>query len=271
MNPMNKVLLRCAAVAAVVLCGPAYAQDAPADETAAEPASEAPVETTAEPASETPVREQISNETATQAEQTLEEDLALLWGSRREIKVVQKRLVEKDGRFELMPYASIVPNDDFIVYYPLGLRLGYHFSEAFAVEGSFAYALDVDTGLAEFLETGGPGLRRAAIQEQISMFYNVNILWAPLYGKLSLLGYKLTHFETYVGLGFGMFHTTEYPADDPEGNPKVKPSGNTVLGFRWFITDHFNIRTEYRQYFFQKYNGGVSIPAELSLGLGITI
>lgn len=254
---MNKVLLRCAAVAAVVLCGPAYAQDAPAEE---------PAETATPSAAGG-----VSDEAASEAEEQLEEDLALFWGNRREIKVVQKRLVEKDGRFELMPFASIIPNDDFIVYYPLGLRIGYHFSEAFAVEAAYAYALDYDTGLAEFLESGGPGLRRAAIQEQISMFYNVNILWAPIYGKISLLGLKLTHFETYLGLGFGMFHTEEFPPDNPNGNAKIKPSGNTVLGFRWFINDHLNVRTEYRQYFFQKYNGGVSIPAELSLGLGITI
>ena len=40
---------------------------------------------------------------------------------------------------------------------------------------------------------------------------------------------------------------------------------------RWFISDMFNIRTEYRQHFFQKFGGGVSIPVELSLGLGVTI
>ena len=51
----------------------------------------------------------------------------------------------------------------------------------------------------------------------------------------------------------------------------MKPAGNTVLGFRWFISDMFNIRTEYRQHFFQKFGGGVSIPVELSLGLGVTI
>ena len=46
---------------------------------------------------------------------------------------------------------------------------------------------------------------------------------------------------------------------------------NAVLGFRWFINDHFNIRTDYRHYFFQKFGGGVSIPAEFSLGLGFLI
>ncbi len=262
---MNKVLLRFAAVVAmVVVSGPAWAQDAP-EETAEPPAAEgaeAPAE--AAPA-------EVSDATASKAERALEQDMALFWGNRREIKVVQKRLVEKDGRFELMPYVSVIPNDEFIIYYPVGLRVGYHFSEAFSVEASYAYALQQETQLAGFLEGEGIGLKRADIQEKISMFYNANILWAPLYGKLSLLGYKLTHFETYVGLGFGLFNTTEFPADNPDGNAKNKLSGNAILGFRWFINDTLNVRTEYRQYFFQKFQGGVSIPVELSLGLGITL
>lgn len=262
---MNKVLLRFAAVVAmVVVSGPTWAQDAP-EETAEEAApTEAGEEEAAAPA-------EVSDATASKAERALEQDMALFWGNRREIKVVQKRLVEKDGRFELMPFASIIPNDEFIVYYPVGMRIAYHFSEAFAVEASYAYALQQETQLATFLEGEGIGLKRADIQEKISMFYNANILWAPLYGKLSLLGYKLTHFETYIGLGFGLFNTTEFPAENPNGNAKNKLSGNAILGFRWFINDTVNIRTEYRQYFFQKFQGGVSIPAELSLGLGITL
>lgn len=264
---MNKVLLRFAALAAMVLAsGPTWAQDAPEGEAPAEEAS--PDAPAADGATET---EEVSDATATQAERALERDLALFWGNRREIKVVQKRLVEKDGRFELMPYVSIIPNDEFILYYPLGLRVGYHFSEAFSVEASYAYAVQQETKLATFLEGEGIGLKRADIQEKISMFYNANILWAPFYGKLSFLGYKLTHFETYIGLGFGLFNTTEFPADNPNGNAKNKLSGNTIVGFRWFINDTLNLRTEYRQYFFQKFQGGVSIPAEISLGLGITL
>jgi len=266
MNPMNKVLLRFAALAAMVLAsGPTWAQDAPEGETpAAEGVDSGEGEAEAGQA-------EVSDATATKAERVLERDLALFWGNRREIKTVQKRLVEKDGRFELMPYASIIPNDEFIVYYPVGLRIGYHFSEAFSVEASYAYAIQQETKLATFLEAEGIGLKRADIQEKISMFYNANILWAPFYGKLSFLGYKLTHFESYIGLGVGLFNTTEFPAENPNGNDKNKISGNTIVGFRWFINDTLNLRTEYRQYFFQKFQGGVSIPAEISLGLGITL
>jgi outer membrane beta-barrel protein len=212
------------------------------------------------------------------AEKELENDLAKFWGSRRRVKVVQRRLFKKDGRMELAAFAGMIPNDDFVNYYPVGIRVSYHFSEAFSVEGSFAEALDSKTDLASFLEDKdtGFGLKRASVQEIIDRYFNVNILWAPIYGKISLLGLKLSHFETYVGMGFGMFQTEELKVGDPEPDKNTKPSGSTIFGFRWFLTDMINVRTEYRQYFFQKHDGqggtgGVSIPVELSIGLGITI
>ena len=259
---MNVNVSLSAAVAALLFTSPALAEDAAPADAAAAPAAD----TAADAASA------VSDATATQAEKTLEEDLALFWGKRREVSVVQRRLVEKDGRVDVTAALSTIPNDDFIAYFPLGLRAGYHFSESFAVEASFAYALQNPSDLTTFLkEDPQISLKEAEIQEKIDMFYNVAVLWAPIYGKVSVLGNKLTHFETYVGLGAGVFHTTTKDANHPDPQPEVKPAGNTVLGFRWFINDNFNLRTDYRHYFFQKFGGGVSIPAEFSLGLGFLI
>jgi outer membrane beta-barrel protein len=256
---MSRVLML---LMALTLAGPAFAQDEPAaaPEASDDEAAPGPDATTVE----------MEDASATSAERALEGDLAKFWGSRRKVKVVQKRLFEKDGRLELTPYGGVVPNDDFIVYIPVGARVGYHFSEAFTVEGSFAYAIEERTDLATFLEEEKI-LKRADIQEIVKMYYNVNLLWSPIYGKISLLGLKLSHFETYFGLGFGLFHIKEIPAINPTGNDVTKLGGNTVFGFRWFITDMINFRTDYRQYFFEKFKGGVSIPVELTLGVGITI
>lgn len=254
---MTKVLVLAAALAAASTLTPAYAQEGASD-----------AATEAAPAA--PAGGAIDNAVATEAEKNLEADLAMFWGKRREVKVVQKRAVEKDGRFEITPNFSVIPNDDFIMYFPVGLRVGYHLSEAFAVELSGSYAIQSNTGLTDFLEQEA-GLRRADLQEEISLYYNLSLLWAPIYGKISVLGYKLAHFETYVGLGVGLVHTTEIPEGNPEGNDVNKPAANTVLGFRWFINDWLNVRTEYRHFFFEKFDGGVSMPVELSLGVGFMI
>jgi outer membrane beta-barrel protein len=242
----------------VALCGTAQAQDkqvenaAKVDSASAEAAGEAVNSTSAK-------------------KLVIEKDLAKFWGQRREVKVVQRRLYNKDSRFEASLFGGVIPNDDFIVYFPTGVRAAYHLTEGFSAELSYALAIDNQSDLSSFLTSEGIDLKRADIQEFVDMYYGVNILWAPIYGKISILGLKLSHFDAYVGVGFGLFHTREIPPDNPDGNDKIKPSGNTIFGFRWFITDTFNIRTEYRQHFFQKFQGGVSIPVELTLGLGITI
>lgn len=261
-NPMNKVLMLMAALA-VFFSAPAMAQEE-------SPAKDAPAAAADTDAAETAEGAAAADDSATEAEKGLEKDLDVFYGKRRNIRIVQKRLFEKDGRIDATLVGGIIPNDDFLVYYPVIGRVGYNFSEAFSVELSFAYAFDQNSELTDFLETT-IGLKRADIQEVISMYYGVNILWAPIYGKIGLLGSKLTHFETYVGVGGGVVHTTEFEPENPAGNEARKPAGNTVLGFRWFVTDLINIRTEYRHFFFEKFGGGISTPVELSLGLGFTI
>ncbi len=261
-----------AALAALVSMGTAHAQDNPPAEgggtEAAAPSSESSGASEAAPAAD-----EVSDDTATKAEKELEGDLAEIWGQQREIEVVQKRLFEKDGRLEFTLFGSTIPNDDFIVYYPLGGRIGYHISESFDVEASFAYALNQDTGLTEFLKTDPAiGLKEADIEEIIQFYYHVDLLWSPIYGKISLLGAKLTHFDTYIGLGAGLVHKTERtPGDNFQQNEVRKPAANIAAGFRWFLTDSFNVRTEYRHMFFEKARGGVSKPVELSLGVGFLL
>ena len=276
MYGMSRDPLLTATIAAFLSVGVAQAQEAPAPapDAPAAPApagGEAPAAPAEGAAAEGAAPGQVSDASATEAEKALEQDLNLFWGKRREVSVVQRRLVEKDGRFEATPYFGTIPNDDFIVYFPMGLRLGYHFSEQFAVEVSGAYALDKQSDLANFLVTDadGPGLKDVQIQEILKSYYTLNVLWAPFYGKISLLGAKLTHFETYIGLGGGLFLSETTRPENPVPQDKRSAAGSALLGFRWYINEYVNIRTDYRHYFFEKFGGGVSIPAEFSLGAGV--
>lgn len=219
-----------------------------------------------------PAKAEESSSDGLSSQAALEEDLALVWGTNREVKVVQRREFVKDGRIEAAAFGGVVPNDDFLIYYTAGFRVGYHFTESLMVEASFSKSFQNDTGLTDFL-VEEIEINQAEIREKIQMFYNVNILWSPIYGKLSFLGTKLTHFDTFIGLGVGAFHNDERDKDsNPQPTAVIKPAANTVLGFRWHITDMINIRTEYRHYFFQKVAriGGISKPVELSLGVGFS-
>jgi outer membrane beta-barrel protein len=203
----------------------------------------------------------------------IKKDLALFWGKKREVKVVQRRTYLKDSKIDVTLNGGIIPNDDFLVYYLTGVNVGYHFAESFAVEGSFNMAFDQLSGLSDYLRNESDiGLKNAQIREFIKYFYNVSVLWSPIYGKVSILGQKLAHFGIYTGLGLGMMHTEGYESpENPDSQPQTKPAANAIIGFRWHLTDMFSLRTEYRHYFFEKIAASeLSTPIALNLGLTAT-
>ena len=210
--------------------------------------------------------------TVTTPEDQIEQDLTLFWGKKREVKVVQRRSFTKDGKIDVTLSSGIVPNDDFLVYYLVGLQGAYNFAESFSVELSFYKAFDQESGLGEFLKNSDIGLKDAQIREFIQFFGNLSVLWSPIYGKISLLGQKLSHFGVYTGLGIGMMMTEGYDSPlNPVLQSKAKPQVNAIAGFRWHLTQQFSLKTEYRHYFFEKIAANeLSTPIALNLGLTMT-
>lgn len=203
----------------------------------------------------------------------IEKDLALFWGKKREVKVVQRRLFSKDGKLDLTIGGGIIPNDDFLVYYLSTARVGYHFAESFEVEASGSFAFEQLSGLGDFLRNESDiGLKDAQIREFIRQFYNISVLWSPVYGKVSFLGQKLTHFDVFLGAGLGLMFTEGYESpENPDLQSKSKLAANIALGFRWHINNQFSIRTEYRHYFFEKIAANeLSTPIGLNLGVTTT-
>jgi hypothetical protein len=59
------------------------------------------------------------------------------------IKTIQRKTFMKIHRFEASPHAAFVANDPFLNRYIVGSGLAYHFTEIFAVEGSFDFSPDL--------------------------------------------------------------------------------------------------------------------------------
>lgn len=196
---------------------------------------------------------------------TLEGDLDSFWAEQRRVRVLQRRLYQTDGDFQLSLYVGSVPNDPFLNYFPVGLRFGYHLSETLAVELSGAYNIETQTDLADFLdETGDVSVFLRDIQKWRA---NVAILWSPIYGKFSFAGTKLAHFDWFLGAGVGVVGV-ENPSTDNlnDVSTGVKPEVAIITGWNLHLTQRWALRLDYRQFIFQKEDGGVAFPSELSLG-----
>jgi outer membrane beta-barrel protein len=150
---------------------------------------------------------------------------------------VENRFFLKEGRFEISPMIGYVPNNPFARRYVGGAVVGYHFSEAISLQANISYSPDLGEndlkGLTAVLldraynasATGGSDFQQPLDKVQLSGLFG--IAWAPLYGKINLVGETVLNFDFYGFAGVGMVTKHNYIATyDENGNLET---GDIVL------------------------------------------
>jgi outer membrane beta-barrel protein len=199
----------------------------------------------------------------------LGDELQDYWAERRGVEVISRRLYEKVGRHQLSLYGSVIPNDPFLNYYPIGLRYDYYLLESIALEIDGSYIGDTfrsDSDLETFL--GGEGVNVDLLdQQRWRAHFGVN--WSPFYGKIAFLNQKLIHFDFNLFGGIGVVNVRSLTADRTREEDEYKVEGSLGAGFNIWLSQMFSIRIDYRQFIFEKAGGGVSNPSEISLGFSV--
>ncbi len=196
----------------------------------------------------------------------LDERLLQYWGNEtREIETLQKRIYRKESRHEFTLFGGVIPNDAFFSYYPLGLRWDMFFAEDFAFEVWGSYAIRVNSDLEDFLEDNFNQSILVDVPQSLQWLAGVDFLWSPVHGKIGLLTDKLTHFDMHLAFGVGVIGTTVRQLG--EETSKIDIAGNIGLGMRVFLSEQLALRLDYRQYFYPAEGGGLSHPAEVTLGV----
>ncbi len=200
------------------------------------------------------------------------------WGQKRAVKVIQKRLFQKDGRHELGVFFGTIPNDEFMMYYPTGLRYNYYFSEDLGMEIFGEYLIGQQSDLSDFL--ADPEVFNVQIQTHLpqKLMWTAGLegLWSPVHGKVGMFTSKLFHFDLHLALGVGAIGTEVRTRDigkleegESSRKHKVDVAANVGAGVRMFFLDWLAVRLEYRHFFYaadDEGGGGLSYPAEISLG-----
>jgi outer membrane beta-barrel protein len=189
------------------------------------------------------------------------------------LEVVQPRAVSKARALELSVAVGVIPNDAFLVYVPIGLRIAYHLSERWALELGASYQLAADTGLRDFLEESDAQLR-ARLRERQQLRAGIGVLFAPAYGKISLGGAVL-HFDGFLSGGAGVVRTGEEP--ELRLRAALRPDLHLGLGLRAFLGPRWLLRLELRQHLCFRpeddagRGGGLGFPTEISVALGVLL
>lgn len=180
---------------------------------------------------------------------------------------VQNRFFLKSKRFELAPTLGVVPNNPFARRYVGGVTVGYHFSEALAVQGVFSYSPDLGVGdlkgLTSTLINIAAGTGNRTFQQpldKVTVAFAASAVWAPLYGKINLIGERVLNFDLYFAGGITMNSKKNFYAKEDSQNPgnvildprntEVKVGPNVGLGFNFFLSQSVAFKLDGRMHFY---------------------
>jgi len=154
------------------------------------------------------------------------------------IRPVSGAVFTRKGRSELEPLINVSLNDAFFQKYMFGLKYAYHATESVAIELSGAFALNTTAGAinkcsdstcaaptADDLK-GTPG--------KLGLVAGLDVLWAPLYGKLNLAGETVLHFDT-----FGLIGLDGVQYQQPALGPDDDASSAFTFGGHFGVGQHF--------------------------------
>jgi outer membrane beta-barrel protein len=168
------------------------------------------------------------------------------------IRPVSGALFVKDGRHELGPVLGISLSDAFFTKYLAGVRYAYHLSEAFSVGASASFAASSASGAVARCDAQGEGCRTPSKDDlrhtpgDFGAVAGLDVSWAPLYGKISVLAASVLHFDTYLLAGAGMLQTRIAPPGRDAVEETWRPEGHVALGQRYTLGPWGTIRIELR-------------------------
>lgn len=211
----------------------------------------------------------IESTTANAGSQDAEQALTEFREGSERKNVVQNRFFEKTERFEIAPSLGYVPNNPFVKRYIGGVMFAYHFTEQIAAEATVMYSPDLgEDDLKELTNTlveianaeGATGSFQQPFDKMI-LGSTFNARWAPVYGKLNLIGEGVLNFDFYGTAGLGLLSGKQYyaTAEGAKGETTVSiqdlgsvmhPNVNVGLGFNFFLSGSVALKLDGRSYLY---------------------
>jgi outer membrane beta-barrel protein len=168
-------------------------------------------------------------------------------------------------RFEIAPTVSISFRDAFWSKYVLGATATYHFNETLGVALRAGYAITSVSGAAQICPAG-QACRKPTEEEldgkgpgQIKLVTALDVEWAPLYGKISLLAEGFAHFNLYL-IGGPMVLQYQAPKNGnaPGSEAAWAVGGEAGLGMRFIFNRWMALRFELRDGIYREKTAGAT-------------
>jgi outer membrane beta-barrel protein len=169
--------------------------------------------------------------------------------------VVTNRAYQKSGRLNLGVTGGFVNDDPFLNTYSVGGLIGYNFSEFISVNLIYWRMINTNSSAyAALVQVQGVGSN----SNPLSSVAGGEIAWSLLYGKLSLLGAAILHYDMYVFGGAGAVFS--------QNGTYIAPW--VGIGQQIFLTNFMSLTADYRVMVFQENIVELFKPATLGQVIG---
>lgn len=151
-----------------------------------------------------------------------------------DIVVIQKKFFEKTSRWEFSFSGLTSLNNKFFTSVGGKANLGFHISERWALEAQAWYLAQIERDFTSALEDRYQISTSDIVTPQ--GYLGLNLVWSPIYGKLSLQEKSVNPFELFFTLGAGVILT-----DDNQNAPALNLSFGQIhpltkdMALRWEI------------------------------------
>lgn len=134
-------------------------------------------------------------------------------GKRIPKDIIQNKFFTKTNRFEVAPLVGYIPSNAFVDNWQFGGVLAYHFSDTLAAEGDFLFnPFNPDVGVKNLTKTllaiaydndkGTSDFQQPIDTIGYAVMFSAR--WAPVYGKINLVGESVLNFDVYGTAGIGI-------------------------------------------------------------------
>jgi outer membrane beta-barrel protein len=167
-----------------------------------------------------------------------------------DVEVVQNRQYSKLHRLSLRAEAGAVSSDPYLSVKSVGGAVGFHFTESLGVSAIYRKFVVGKSSYYDELKKGlVTNLPSDANTNEPSSFIGGELSWSPLYGKISLSGSSIVHYDAHLLLGAGM--------TDTETGSSFTPT--VGLGPEFYLGNSVALRLDYRLAIYKE-----SIPDKIS-------
>lgn len=123
-----------------------------------------------------------------------------------DISVIQKRYLPKTERFQVYGALGVTTNSPWFLSAGGKINAGYHFTEKWGVEftGMFLSSSEKDSAKQIRSNNSLEPERFVLTKSHLGL----DLVWAPIYGKITSLNNEITPFDMYFSGGVGQANTT---------------------------------------------------------------